>query len=137
VNPQPIATAPKDGTSILAYNCVTGWYKTKYEDGEWPMADWMGSLDRAKNTMWPGIWYPKPSHWLPMLPAPDGDKQEALHNQNTGHGHVRPRPDGVKARCGGPSICSGCARELAEHHWRGVSDAPMDQQTVPPDGMTQ
>lgn len=32
---------------------------------------------------------------------------------NTGHGHVFPRPDGVKARCGGPGICSECARDLA------------------------
>ena len=34
-------------------------------------------------------------------------------NPNTGHGHVRPRPDGVKARCGGPLGCGVCARELA------------------------
>jgi len=33
--------------------------------------------------------------------------------KNTGHGHVRPRPDGVKMRCGGPSICAECAREAA------------------------
>lgn len=33
---------------------------------------------------------------------------------NTGHGHVRPRADGAKARCGGPAICAKCARELAE-----------------------
>ena len=32
---------------------------------------------------------------------------------NTGHGHVRPRPDGVKARCGGPALCGVCARERA------------------------
>lgn len=32
---------------------------------------------------------------------------------NTGHGHVWPRPDGVKARCGGPAICSQCSREAA------------------------
>lgn len=33
---------------------------------------------------------------------------------NTGHGHVFPRPDGVKARCGGPVICQECARDAAE-----------------------
>lgn len=33
--------------------------------------------------------------------------------QNTGHGHVRPRPDGVKARCGGPGRCTLCSREQA------------------------
>lgn len=30
-----------------------------------------------------------------------------------GHGHVTPRADGAKARCGGPALCSECARELA------------------------
>lgn len=32
---------------------------------------------------------------------------------NVGHGHVRPRPDGVRARCGGPGICVLCSREVA------------------------
>lgn len=31
----------------------------------------------------------------------------------TGHGHVTPNPDGSKARCGGPAICSQCALEYA------------------------
>jgi hypothetical protein len=31
-----------------------------------------------------------------------------------GHGWVTPRPDGMKARCGGPAICSQCALELAQ-----------------------
>jgi hypothetical protein len=30
-----------------------------------------------------------------------------------GHGHVVPRPDGARARCGGPALCSACAKELA------------------------
>ncbi len=30
-----------------------------------------------------------------------------------GHGWVTPRPDGAKAKCGGPAICAVCARELA------------------------
>lgn len=33
---------------------------------------------------------------------------------NTGHGHVIPRHDGVKARCGGPGICTQCSQELAQ-----------------------
>lgn len=32
-----------------------------------------------------------------------------------GHGHVIPNADGSKARCGGPKICSVCAKELASH----------------------
>lgn len=32
---------------------------------------------------------------------------------NGGQGHVVPRPDGAKARCGGPALCSVCAKELA------------------------
>lgn len=30
---------------------------------------------------------------------------------NTGHGHVFPRPDGKKARCGGPKLCNLCAAD--------------------------
>lgn len=29
------------------------------------------------------------------------------------HGHVVPRPDGMRARCGGPALCPVCQRELA------------------------
>lgn len=32
-----------------------------------------------------------------------------MNNSNTGHGHVFPRPDGMRARCGGPGICKACA----------------------------
>lgn len=31
-----------------------------------------------------------------------------------GHGHVVPRADGAKAKCGGPLLCGVCAREFAE-----------------------
>lgn len=34
-------------------------------------------------------------------------------NGNSGHGHVWERPDGVKARCGGPGICTKCSQDLA------------------------
>jgi hypothetical protein len=33
---------------------------------------------------------------------------------------VVPRPDGAKARCGGPGLCSTCTRELVAH--RGGHD---------------
>jgi hypothetical protein len=31
------------------------------------------------------------------------------------HGHVTKNKDGSTARCGGPTICSECALELASH----------------------
>ena len=31
---------------------------------------------------------------------------------NVGHGHVIPRPDRVRARCGGPRLCRECSLDL-------------------------
>ncbi len=31
----------------------------------------------------------------------------------SGHGHVKPNPDGSRTRCGGPGICDVCSREAA------------------------
>lgn len=54
-------------------------------------------------------------------------------NPNTGHGHVYPRPDGVRARCGGPALCSICGadyqRKLREE---GFAIAPEPVVLVPP-----
>lgn len=36
-------------------------------------------------------------------------------NPNAGHGHVLPRPDGMRARCGGPSLCKECQKEAQTH----------------------
>jgi hypothetical protein len=36
-----------------------------------------------------------------------------MSTPSTSHGHVTPRPDGVKARCGGPAWCTVCQREQA------------------------
>lgn len=47
-----------------------------------------------------------------LLPC-DAPAQPEPSNKNTGHGHVRPRPDGRRARCGGPGICAECSREKA------------------------
>ena len=34
---------------------------------------------------------------------------------NTGHGHLWERPDGVKARCGGPYLCHECRGLIPEY----------------------
>jgi hypothetical protein len=34
---------------------------------------------------------------------------------NTGHGHIWARPDGMKARCGGPGLCARCSRDQAQN----------------------
>lgn len=50
---------------------------------------------------------------------------------NTGHGHVWARPDGMKARCGGPGICRECSRDLARFEKRLLA-----QEASPPAGET-
>lgn len=63
---QPIETAPKDGTTILAYNGAIGIYTTAYQSHEpnegdrWPcgFAGWLGK------------WYCYPSHLMPLPAQP-------------------------------------------------------------------
>ena len=49
-------------------------------------------------------------------------------NQNVGHGHVFGRPDGVRARCGGPGFCAECSRDLARHK----AGLPREEEVAPP-----
>lgn len=44
-----------------------------------------------------------------------------ISDKNIGHGHVYPRPDGARARCGGPGLCSECSKELAQKQAEGAS----------------
>jgi hypothetical protein len=46
---------------------------------------------------------------------------------NTGHGHVWPRPDGVRARCGGPAMCQRCAIDAAITKQVKEPDMPTNQ----------
>jgi hypothetical protein len=43
--------------------------------------------------------------------APAGN---AGPERNVGHGHVFPRPDGRRSRCGGPALCRECAADLGK-----------------------
>jgi hypothetical protein len=47
-----------------------------------------------------------------------------------GHGHVTPRLDGAKARCGGPAICAACAVEKAQYDASRLRVADMIAPTV-------
>lgn len=49
---------------------------------------------------------------------------------NAGHGHVIPRPDGQRARCGGPGICAICSREAAVK-LSAATAAPRPDRQVP------
>lgn len=42
------------------------------------------------------------------------DAQKLALQALVGHGHVKPRPDGVKMRCGGPAICRVCQQEKSQ-----------------------
>lgn len=44
---------------------------------------------------------------------------------NSGHGHVWERPDGIKARCGGPGICKECLDDRSLIAALGV-EGPLD-----------
>lgn len=46
---------------------------------------------------------------------------------NTGHGYVWKRPDGQKARCGGPSMCRECAQDLAASKFKPMRASYYDQ----------
>jgi hypothetical protein len=71
--PQPIETAPQDGTSILGWNEDYGWRETEsvtFQPGSPGHAD--GRTDRwwtwsEPVSNWAHTW--KPTHWLP-LPSP-------------------------------------------------------------------
>lgn len=52
----------------------------------------------------------------------------------TGHGHVTPRPDGAKARCGGPALCGERARELAVKEGRTAKQTCPRRATIPQQG---
>lgn len=58
---QPIETAPATG-ELLAYNPVTGWYRTRREGDEFPLRKWDG-LE--------GTWYPRPTKWKPLPEPPN------------------------------------------------------------------
>jgi hypothetical protein len=63
----------------------------------------------------PGIVLALPHPWLHVTgPEFAGIEPAGAVGAWLGHGWVRPRPDGAKARCGGPAICPTCAVEAQQ-----------------------
>ena len=44
----------------------------------------------------------------------DPEPRRSIWGTNVGHGHVWPRPDGNRARCGGPTHCDLCAQHAEQ-----------------------
>lgn len=49
-----------------------------------------------------------------------------MSNRNIGHGHVWERPDGMRARCGGPSVCSECSSDAMRLKEAALLTDPID-----------
>lgn len=47
--------------------------------------------------------------------------------KDLGHGHVYPRPDGARARCGGPALCSRCRADAESQADQVAQVAQVDQ----------
>ena len=64
---QPIETAPRDGTGIIAYNRMTGPYNTAWSG--WPRDP---SYKGFFCGFWgyAGLWDSQPTHWMPHPPPP-------------------------------------------------------------------
>lgn len=75
-------------------------------------------LDGLFDRLLTALQTPKPDLPAPQAIAAPATAGEAtapsvtVHDpRNVGHGHVRPRPDDVRASCGGPGICVECSQE--------------------------
>lgn len=65
---QPIATAPRDGTSILTYPhyAVTSWVSEDVYPGPGWSDGWDEGIERWKTT-------DKPTHWMPLPKSPHAE----------------------------------------------------------------
>lgn len=64
-------------------------------------------------------------HWVGNGDTTTPLKKFAPLDRKNGHGHVNPRPDGIKARCGGPGLCADCKAEWKETYGMDFPDRPL------------
>lgn len=66
MNPQPIDTAPKDGTEILVYFQGIGWKSVIWTDDAW-------CVDDGKHGPFPvrGCPFGGATHWMPLPENPE------------------------------------------------------------------
>ncbi|EPW8866334.1 hypothetical protein NMF51_09685 [Pseudomonas aeruginosa] len=64
-------------------------------------------------------------------------KQESVEQAgaNVGHGHVFPRADGVKMRCGGPGLCSECTADASRARAALAQPSPAQADEKPGDSI--
>lgn len=82
----------------------------------------IGRADRKATTM----------KWITSVKFVESMKAEkkgvlVVEVMETGHGHVRPRKDGERARCGGPAICADCAVEANQKRIEDLEAAKADE----------
>ncbi|AHD10043.1 DUF551 domain-containing protein [Phaeobacter gallaeciensis] len=76
---QPIETAPKDGTEILAVYVPSGKFSPDFSIVEWDGKSWVGKCDgyrsiEAQSDFHTNYHEPFLTHWMP-LPEPPKDPQ--------------------------------------------------------------
>lgn len=84
---RPISSAPATG-EFLAFNRMTGWYVTRREGDRFPLHGWDGS---------PGVWYPEPTFWMPLPPAPGDERPSGRDLQGLGGDSPASAVDEVEA----------------------------------------
>lgn len=92
---QPPQEDDKIALDRLADHIADNWPDRKFG---------LDEICQRLHAMWPAEFMPASA-----LTAQPCDTEPT----NTGHGHVFPRADGVRARCGGPGVCSECSTDAA------------------------
>lgn len=80
---------------------------------------------------WPGgapneVWSAISAIKRIALDAERAPPREPTKGSDCGHGHVYLRADGVRARCGGPGLCSLCSIDKAQKDALDAAPAPDD-----------